>query len=83
MLRTLFSAGYRRVECAVPALDLGRRRLLERSGFSLEGVHRKFWIVDDRSRDAAVYACLNTDWRAGGQEARLAAALGVVGTSYI
>ena len=72
----LFAAGYRRVDCLLPAQDLGRRRVFERCGFALEGVLKKYWVADERSRDAAAYALLNTDWT-GGLKRRRAAALGV------
>ena len=72
----LFAAGYRRVDCLLPAQDLGRRRVFERCGFALEGVLKKYWVADERSRDAAAYALLNTDWT-GGLKRRRAGALGV------
>merc|ERR1712091_77020 len=38
----------------------------------------RYAVVDDRSRDAAIYALLNTDWRRGGARERAAARLEVV-----
>ena len=76
-LDALIKRGYRRVEARVDAADARRRKLLESCGFGIEGVLRKYAVVEERSRDAAVYALLNTDWRQGGGKARLAAQLDV------
>ncbi|KAJ1458428.1 hypothetical protein M885DRAFT_614287 [Pelagophyceae sp. CCMP2097] len=71
VLSRLFAAGYRRVEALVDTADGPRKALFESFGFSLEGVLRKHLIVDERSRDTAVYALLNTDWHDAMQKQRL------------
>ena len=58
----LVQRGYRRIEWRV--LDAKDAALAEATGFSLEGVLRKFCIDDGASRDARLYSMLNTDWRA-------------------
>eukprot|EP00611_Tribonema_gayanum_P001112 TRINITY_DN1083_c0_g1_i2.p1 TRINITY_DN1083_c0_g1~~TRINITY_DN1083_c0_g1_i2.p1 ORF type:complete len:226 (-),score=1.40 TRINITY_DN1083_c0_g1_i2:65-742(-) len=67
LVRHLFGLRYRRIEWqmepghvdSAPAGQLG---------FTLEGVLRKHRIVQDRSRDTAVFSITNSDWRDGGQE---------------
>ena len=58
----LVQRGYRRIEWRV--LDAKDAALAEATGFSLEGVLRKYCIEDGCSRDARLYSVLNTDWRA-------------------
>jgi len=72
-LDALFSAGYRRVEALPAARDGARRSLYEGAGFALEGVLRKYAIVDERSRDGALYAVTNADWRGPGRARAFAA----------
>lgn len=45
LLSLLFNLRYRRVERRVDAMDTDERRLVEESGFVLEGVLRKHMIV--------------------------------------
>jgi len=57
----LVQRGYRRIEWRV--LDAKDAALAEATGFSLEGVLRKYCIEDGCSRDARLYSVLNTEWR--------------------
>ena len=57
----LVQRGYRRIAWRV--LEPKDAALAEATGFSLEGVLRKYCIEDGCSRDARLYAVLNTDWR--------------------
>jgi hypothetical protein len=38
------------------------RKFLERCGFVLESIMRKYRIVNRRNRDIAVYVVFNSDW---------------------
>ena len=57
----LVQRGYRRIAWRV--LEPTDAALAEATGFSLEGVLRKYCIEDGCSRDARLYSVLNTDWR--------------------
>ena len=57
----LVQRGYRRIAWRV--LEPKDAALAEATGFSLEGVLRKYCIEDGCSRDARLYSVLNTDWR--------------------
>ena len=57
----LVQRGYRRIAWRV--LEPKDAALAEATGFSLEGVLRKYCIEDGCSRDARLYSMLNTDWR--------------------
>ena len=57
----LVQRGYRRIAWRV--LEQKDAALAEATGFSLEGVLRKYCIEDGCSRDARLYSVLNTDWR--------------------
>jgi len=70
----LFARGYRRVEWR--ALEAADATKAEACGFALEGILRKYCIDDGASRDARLYALLNTDWRV--KRPALAARLDVV-----
>jgi ribosomal-protein-alanine N-acetyltransferase len=56
--------GLRRLEADIDPLNLGSARLLERLGFSREGVLRERWNVKGRTSDAAIYGLLRRDWSA-------------------
>ena len=62
LLKSLFEASYRRVTVYVDARHIIMRKFLERCGFILEAVLRKFRIVDRRNSDVAVYVILNSEW---------------------
>ena len=70
----LVQRGYRRIAWRV--LEPTDAALAEATGFSLEGVLRKYCIEDGCSRDARLYSVLNTDWRE--KRPVVAARLGVV-----
>ena len=70
----LVQRGYRRIAWRV--IEPTDAALAEATGFALEGVLRKYCIEDGCSRDARLYAVLNTDWRA--LRPAIAARLGVV-----
>ena len=72
----LVQRGYRRIAWRV--LEPTDAALAEATGFSLEGVLRKYCIEDGASRDARLYSVLNTDWRE--RRPVVAARLGVVET---
>ena len=57
----LVQRGYRRIAWRV--IEPTDAALAEATGFALEGVLRKYCIEDGCSRDARLYAVLNTDWR--------------------
>jgi [ribosomal protein S5]-alanine N-acetyltransferase len=56
--------GLRRVEADIDPRNLDSARLLERLGFSPEGVLRQRWNVKGRTSDAAIYGLLREEWTA-------------------
>ena len=54
----------RRIEADIDPLNLDSARLLERLGFSPEGLLRQRWNVKGRTSDAAIYGLLRGEWSA-------------------
>jgi RimJ/RimL family protein N-acetyltransferase len=57
-----FHIDYRRVIVEVDIRNIIMRKFLERCGFALESIMRKYRIVNRRNRDVAVYVVFNSDW---------------------
>lgn len=58
------SAGLRRLEADLDPRNLASAGLLERLGFTREGLLRERWVVGDEISDSALYGLLKTDRRA-------------------
>ncbi|OVA16456.1 GNAT domain [Macleaya cordata] len=54
-----------RLEGLVDAENLGSQRVLEKAGFKKEGVLRKYYIYEGRTRDMVMYSFLSTDQKLG------------------
>ena len=55
--------GLNRVEATVDPLNLRSVRLLERLGFTLEGLVRERYVYKGGAHDEAIYGLLRKDWR--------------------
>ncbi len=55
----------RRLEAEVDPLNLGSRRLLEKVGFTPEGLLRKRWVDKGHAHDTIIYGLLRDEWRRG------------------
>lgn len=64
MMRTAFSAGYRRYEWKCDALNEPSRLAAERLGFTFEGIHRQAMLYKGRNRDTAWYSIIDSEWPA-------------------
>jgi len=56
----------RRLEAEVDPLNLGSRRLLEKTGFMPEGLLRKRWVDKGAAHDTIIYGLLRDEWRPAG-----------------
>ena len=55
----------RRLEAEVDPLNQGSRRLLEKAGFTPEGLLRKRWVDKGVAHDTIIYGLLRDEWRPG------------------
>jgi len=55
----------RRLEAEVDPLNLGSRRLLEKTGFTPEGLLRKRWVDKGAAHDTIIYGLLRDEWQPG------------------
>jgi RimJ/RimL family protein N-acetyltransferase len=55
----------RRLEAEVDPLNLGSRRLLEKTGFTAEGLLRKRWVDKGAAHDTIIYGLLRDEWQPG------------------
>jgi RimJ/RimL family protein N-acetyltransferase len=62
-LTFLFEHKYRRVTAETSTRNVAARRLLERSGFTLEATLRKHRVRFGRNQDTALYTMLNSEWQ--------------------
>ena len=63
LLRHAFETlGLNRVEAEIDPTNSASGRALERLGFSLEGLLRQRWIIDEQVSDSALYGLLREDW---------------------
>ena len=53
----------RRMEAEVNPSNIASNRLMQRIGFTLEGVLRKRWVAKGVAYDSNFYGCLAEDWR--------------------
>lgn len=60
------SFALRRLEAEVDPLNLGSRRLLEKTGFTPEGLLRKRWVDKGAAHDTIIYGMLRDEWRPAG-----------------
>ncbi len=65
-LYAIHSDDMNRVEADADPRNLAAARLLERLGFSKEGLLRERWIVDGAKSDSATYGLLRNAWKANG-----------------
>lgn len=54
----------RRLEAEVDPQNIGSRRLLEKTGFTPEGLLRKRWVDKGVAHDTIIYGLLREEWRA-------------------
>jgi [ribosomal protein S5]-alanine N-acetyltransferase len=54
----------RRLEAEVDPQNLASRRLLEKSGFTAEGLLRQRWVDKGVAHDTIIYGLLRDEWRA-------------------
>jgi RimJ/RimL family protein N-acetyltransferase len=59
-----------RVQASTPKGNAAMRRVLEKLGFTFEGVMRGFMPVGDRREDFALYAITWNEWRASSRRRR-------------
>jgi ribosomal-protein-alanine N-acetyltransferase len=65
VLRHAFDTlGLRRIEADIDPRNAGSCRLVERMGFTREGLLRERWCVADEVSDSAIYGLLAADWLA-------------------
>ena len=58
------SIGFERIEAVVNVENIASRKLLEKSGYSLEGIMRKKSRKEDGTqKDMALYAAIRQDWK--------------------
>jgi RimJ/RimL family protein N-acetyltransferase len=58
------SIGFERIEAVVNVENIASRRLLEKSGYTLEGIMRKKSRKEDGTQiDMALYAATREDWQ--------------------
>ena len=58
------SIGFERIEAVVNIENLASRKLLERSGYTLEGIMRKKSRKEDGAQlDMALYAAIRDEWK--------------------
>lgn len=65
ILDRLFAHGYRRIQMCVDTHDAGGKKLIQRLGFTQEGMIPKHMIVKEANRDSLIYGMLNSDWDKG------------------
>ncbi|XP_078180346.1 uncharacterized protein LOC144574287 [Carex rostrata] len=53
--------GLERVEALVDVENVGSQKVLEKSGFSKDGVLRRFWIHKGKVKDMVLYSFISTD----------------------
>jgi RimJ/RimL family protein N-acetyltransferase len=58
----MFKLNHRRLGWKTNSLNLASRRAAERYGFALEGILRQYEINKGRSRDAAWYGMIDSEW---------------------
>jgi [ribosomal protein S5]-alanine N-acetyltransferase len=56
--------GLNRIEADAHPENLRSRRLLERAGFTFEGLMRQHFVTADEIQDSAIYGLLAEEWRA-------------------
>jgi RimJ/RimL family protein N-acetyltransferase len=54
--------GLRRLEAEVDARNLASARLLQRIGFTREGLLRQRWVAKGETRDVEMYGLLRNEW---------------------
>ena len=69
LMDRLFALGYRRIQIMLDSQDSANRKLVNRLGFTMEGVLCKHLILKESSRDSNVYGLLNSDWKKGARSA--------------
>lgn len=50
-----------RVEALVDVENVGSQKVLEKSGFTKDGVLRRYWIHKGKVRDMVLYSFISTD----------------------
>ena len=56
--------GLNRLEADIDPANTASRRVLERHGFTYQGLLRDRWIVRGKASDSAIYGLLAREWRA-------------------
>jgi RimJ/RimL family protein N-acetyltransferase len=59
------SMGLRRLEAEVDARNRWSARLLERLGFTREGLLRQRWVAKGEAKDVEIYGLLRSEWPRG------------------
>jgi [ribosomal protein S5]-alanine N-acetyltransferase len=60
------SMGLRRLEAEVDPRNRASARLLQRVGFTKEGLLRQRWVAKGEARDVEMYGLLRSEWPRGG-----------------
>lgn len=50
-----------RLEAAVAVENLGSQRVLEKAGFTREGILRKYYLLKGKPKDAVIFSLVSTD----------------------
>jgi len=60
--------GLRRLEAEVDTANVSSARLLQRLGFTKEGLLRQRWVTKGKAKDVEMYGLLRNEWLAGPQQ---------------